>query len=178
MTSGGSNQIDPSDDYATHQTVTPGMSQDDYDGLQFDHVYNDSTGCPASSNSGGEWNGTILFDFSSSSTVCSVQSNAQLNSPATPGLLVINCGRVQMLGTSDFYGVMYGRNTCNSTALVVDLGGGGVVHGGVTVDNGGGVAVGGKAGSITYDPNNFGGGKVAGTAGLVQSTWRELTPTQ
>jgi len=100
--------------------------------------------------------------------------------PAAPGFLVIKCGQVQMLGTSDYYGVIYGRNTCSPayTGVMVDLGGGGVVHGGVTIDNGAGVIVGGKVGSITYDPNEFGGGKVAGTAGLVQSTWRELTPTQ
>jgi hypothetical protein len=179
MTSTGKNQINPPDQYATKQTVSTGLTQDDYDNLQIDQTYNDATGCP-DKNDPAAWAGTVLLDFSSSSTVCPIASNVVINAPpADPGFLVINCGTVQMLGTSDYYGVIYGRNTCNNKSTpVVDLGGGGVVHGGVTVDNGGGVAVGGKEGSVTYTPNELGGGKVAGTAGLVQSTWRELTPSQ
>jgi hypothetical protein len=177
MKSSNKNQINPPDQYATNQTVSPGLSQDDYDGLQVDHLYNNSTGCPGTTDAAA-WTGTVVFDFSSSSTVCTFTSNGQLNSPSAPGFIVINCGVVRFLGTVDFYGIIYGRNTCNSSGIVVDLSGGGIVHGGVTVDGAGGVSVGGAEPSIIFDPNSLGGGKVAGTAGLVQSTWRELTATQ
>ena len=181
MTTGGTgrNQINPPNDFATNQAVSPGMTQDEYDGLQIDHTYNDTTGCP-DKNSADAWKGTVLLDFASPTTVCQIASNVTINAQGAGGFLVINCGQVQMLGTSKFYGFVYGRNTCSPayTGLVVDMGGGGQVQGGVTVDNGGGVAVGGKEYSIIYDPTSGGGGKVAGTAGLVQSTWRELTPSQ
>lgn len=179
MKSTDRNQINPPDRFVTNQPATTTLSQDDYDNLLVDKVWNDSTGCP-DKDTPSDWAGTVILDFSSASTNCKIAANMQINAPpAKGGFLIINCGTVEMLGTSDFYGVIYGRNTCGNTATaVVNLGGGGVVHGGVTVENGGGVSVGGKEGSITYDPNEFGGGTVVGTAGLVQNTWRELTPSQ
>jgi hypothetical protein len=180
MTAASKNQINPPNDYATGQTVTPGMSDDDYAGFLeiADHVYNDSTGCPSQSDPTA-WAGVTILDFASNTNFCQLQSNGQINSPTSPGVLIINRGGIRWQGTVDYYGIVYARNLSpSSSAGLIDLGGGGAIHGQVTVDGPGGVIVGGKEGSIQFDPNAAPNLKTTGTAGLVQSTWRELTPTQ
>ena len=75
------------------------------------------------------------------------------------------------------------RNQAPSiTGPVFATAGSAQVVGAVAVDGAGGVVVGSGCGScggsILYDPNAAGQVGVAGTAGLVQNTWRELSPTQ
>jgi hypothetical protein len=180
MTSAQKNQMNPPDAYATGQTVTAAMTDDDYSGFLAiaDHYYNDSTGCPSQTNPDA-WSGVTILDFSSNTNFCQLQSNGQVNSASSPGVLIINRGGIRWGGTVDYYGIVYARNLSpQSSAGLIDLGGGGVIHGQVTVDGPGGVIVGGTQGSIQFDPNAGPNLKTSGTAGLVQSTWRELTPAQ
>lgn len=110
------------------------------------------------------------------------------NSVTQPGLLIIKCGSVQFGGTVKFHGIVYApnRTTTESTGtwcvdggLVVTTHGNAEIAGGVLVDGPGGIKIGssgstGKVGNLVYSPAAFSNIQVAGTAGVVQNTWREI----
>jgi hypothetical protein len=110
------------------------------------------------------------------------------NSPTQPGLLIIKCGSVAFGGGVNFNGIVYApnRTTTESTGswcsngVVVTTQGNSVITGGVLVDGPGGIRIGSsgsgqtKTGNLVYSPAAFSGINVAGTAGIVQNTWREI----
>jgi hypothetical protein len=179
LTSAGKGQISPTNDYVTGASVLPGLSDTDFSDLlaSADRVYDDATGCPG--NTVAAWTGIVVLNFTTAHACdMGTPSNTVINSAANPGVVVIQSGSLAFPNNTTYYGYIYARNKSNSTGTCVDLSGNGQVIGGVTADNGCGVIVGGAGNSIVYDPNAIKGFKSQGTTGLVQSTWRELTPTQ
>jgi Tfp pilus assembly protein PilX len=110
---------------------------------------------------------------------CSMGGNTQVNSPASPGLLIINGGTsapvMSLGGTSNFYGIIYVVNASSLTAFnVVDIGGNAQVQGAVVVDKQGGVTAGSSKANIVADENVWGLVSSVGNAIVVANTWREL----
>ena len=139
------------------------------------------TSCPSES----ELTGAIVYVDVPMTTTCSISGNAQINSAASPGFLVMPKGELSLKGASTYYGVIYMGNCmpegCTpSSDVVVDIGGNATVIGGVIIDGPGALDVGanGSAGrntpNIQYSANAFAKISTYGTAGLVQNTWQEL----
>jgi hypothetical protein len=109
------------------------------------------------------------------------------NSASQPGLLIVKCGSVELGGTVNFHGIVYVPNRtttevtgswCSDDTVVTTQGNAGIT-GGVLVDGPGGIRIGssgknGKVGNLVYSAAAFGNVRVAGTAGVVQNTWREI----
>jgi Tfp pilus assembly protein PilX len=116
--------------------------------------------------------GTISYIESGN---CSYSSNTTINSPAKPGLLLVNNGTITMGGTGDYWGVIYAVNAQRSTGAVLTLNGSGTLHGGVFVDGLGVVVAGGTSkNNIKYEDSALSAIKGYGSAGLIQNTWREI----
>jgi hypothetical protein len=106
---------------------------------------------------------------------CSYTGNTQVNSAASPGLLVIYSGGISFGGTVNFYGIVYAVNNSNSSAAnLVDLGGNAQIQGAVVVDGNGGVMAGSSKTNIVYDPNVFNIVSANATVNIIANSWREL----
>jgi Tfp pilus assembly protein PilX len=103
---------------------------------------------------------------------CSWRGNGVYNSPAKPGLLIMERGLLEM--KEDYYGVIYHANLDNTTAKIVDTSGNGHINGGVLVDGPGLLQVGDSKENVIFDPNAFESVKSYGSAGVIQNTWREI----
>ena len=134
------------------------------------------TSCPATLA------GRVVFvDLPSAATTCTDSNGATYNSAARPGVLVVARGRLSMKST--FHGLVYmvngPGNEPHSSDTVLTVGANGEIIGGVAID-GPGHLVAGQAShnraSISFDPNAFNSLVSFGTTGLVQNTWRELSP--
>jgi hypothetical protein len=95
-------------------------------------------------------------------------------------MVILNGGDLSMGGTTTYYGVLYytsltGTNLIPSSQ-VIDLEGTTEVYGGVVVEGAGMVTAGSSGVNVKFDANAFGNIKSIGSAGIVQNTWRELTP--
>jgi hypothetical protein len=105
--------------------------------------------------------------------------NAQFNSPADPGMIIMLSGKLELGGTTNYYGLIYhaNNNPHSSADDLVKVHGNSQLAGGVIVDGAGGVQAGssGKQ-NIKFDPNAFNNINAFGTAGVVQNTWREIQP--
>jgi Tfp pilus assembly protein PilX len=123
--------------------------------------------CPAT------WpSGTIVWIESGN---CSYSSNTTINSPAQPGLLLVNNGTLTLGGTGDYWGVIYIVNSQNSNGVVLSLNGSGTLHGGVFADGNGIVSAGGTSNNnIKYEDSSLSAVRGYGSAGLIQNTWREI----
>jgi hypothetical protein len=73
-----------------------------------------------------------------------------------------------------YYGLIYAANLQNSTGLVVSIGGSAKVIGGVAVDGGGGVQVGGSGNNLIFDRNVFNNISANGLVSQVQNGFREI----
>lgn len=133
------------------------------------------TSCPSGTADGALTGDVVVLDTGG---LCSFMSDAQHNSPTDPGLLIVMSGKFEMLGTATFHGLIYAPNLPPSSTDpdVIKVHGNAVLTGGAIVDYDGGVEAGssGKQ-NITYDANVF-NINAFGTAGVVQNTWREITP--
>lgn len=100
-----------------------------------------------------------------------------INSPAAPGALIWERGTLEFTGNATFVGLVYHLNAQNSASAVLDIHGGFQVYGAVAIDGSGQLDIGssGRA-NLKYDANAIVALKSTGTAGLVQNTWRELSP--
>jgi Tfp pilus assembly protein PilX len=102
------------------------------------------------------------------------------NSVANPGLLIMKCGSLSINGNIEFYGLVYVPNKSSSTGSycssgnVVTTGGTSLIRGGVLIDGPGRMSAGSSGANVIFDPNAFNGINAAGTAGVVQNTWREV----
>jgi hypothetical protein len=105
--------------------------------------------------------------------------NDQFNSPADPGMIIMLSGKLELGGTTNYYGLIYhaNNNPHSSADDLVKVHGNSQLAGGVIVDGAGGVQAGssGKR-NIKFDPNAFNNINAFGTAGVVQNTWREIQP--
>jgi hypothetical protein len=59
---------------------------------------------------------------------------------------------------------------------VINLTGNVSVFGSIVIDGPAGLSAGSSKVNLVYDPNVFNGFKAFGTAGIVQNTFREITP--
>ena len=82
----------------------------------------------------------------------SVVANTVVNSPTSPGALIIENGTFYMGGNATFYGLLYCVNRQNSTGSVVTLQGNTTLQGTVTIDGPGGVTAGSSKTNLIYDP--------------------------
>ena len=110
---------------------------------------------------------------------CTIASNTQVNSPSSPGMLIVKGGTtaplVSLGGTANFYGIIYVVNANGLTGFnVVDIGGNAQVQGAVVVDGAGGVTAGSSKTNIVADQNVWGLVASIGNAVVVANTWREL----
>lgn len=126
-----------------------------------------SAGCPSSLPSA-----RVVFIETGN---CSYSGNFNANSPTSPGMLIINSGKISFSGTINFYGIVYAVNSGNSSDWdVVSLTGNSQVVGAVVVDGNGGVTAGSSKMNILADPNVFNVVSSLGSANVIANTWREL----
>jgi Tfp pilus assembly protein PilX len=86
-------------------------------------------------------------------TPCAVSlTGGTVNSPANPGVLVIENGTLSLAGNASFYGLIYMVNQQGSSGNVVSLGGNASIQGIVAVDGDGGVLAGSSSTNLIYDP--------------------------
>ena len=133
-------------------------------------------------------------------TTCAPPNNMAtkcINSEDSPGILIWHCGRADFSGGMTYRGVLYvvnnsdntcaaglgqrGNGTCSKTNNVapedvLNTNGGFAVWGAVAIDGPGCLKVGSNGLQIKFDPRVFDAVESYGTVGLVQNTWRELTP--
>jgi len=159
--------------YGVNETVEPETLDALLDVARANGTY--YTSCPSGTADGALTGDVVVLDTGG---LCSFRSNAAHNSLANPGLLILMSGKFEMLGTATFHGLIYAPNQppSSSDPDVVKIHGNAVLTGGAIVDYGGGVEAGssGKQ-NITYNANVF-DINAFGTAGVVQNTWREITP--
>lgn len=104
----------------------------------------------------------------------SIGSNTQVNSPTSPGALILVNGTVSIGGTANFYGLLYCVNAQGSTGAVLTVSGNGGLQGLVSIDGGGGVVAGSSKTNIIYDSRAS--HVLTGSAGatVAKNTWRQL----
>ena len=117
--------------------------------------------------------------FMEDATGCGWNANGVYNTAAKPGYVIIARGAMDTInGTVDFHGIIYHANLDNLTGNLVTLSGNVSIFGSIVIDGPGGLSAGSSKVNLVYDPNVFNGFKAFGTAGIVQNTFREITPTQ
>lgn len=98
-----------------------------------------------------------------------------INSSASPGMLIVNSGKIQFNGNLTFYGIVYAVNSGSSGDFdVIWIHGNAQVVGAVVVDGLGGVTAGSSKTNIVADPNVFNVVSSLGNAIVIANTWREL----
>jgi hypothetical protein len=113
---------------------------------------------------------------------CSYNSNATYNSQQTPGVLIMNGGKLSLGGTLVFYGVIYNPNPTNANAVLFETSGNPTVLGGVILEGRGAAYIGSSGNGVNDNANivfsraAWGSVKTIATAGVIQNTWRELMP--
>jgi Tfp pilus assembly protein PilX len=131
------------------------------------------TGC-APSLQGDQPGEMVFMEYADN---CQYNGNAVYNTADKPGYVVIARGNIAKTnGTADFYGIIYHANLDNVTGNVITLTGNISVFGSIVIDGPAGLSAGSSKVNLVYDPNVFSGFKAFGTAGIVQNTFREITP--
>jgi hypothetical protein len=98
------------------------------------------------------------------------------NSITSPGLFIVANGTLLLGGQRTFYGIVYMANQQNSSGTVFHVEGRGLV-GSVVVDGNGAILAESISDrDIVYAPSVYGLLRSNGTAGIVQNTFREVTP--
>lgn len=128
-----------------------------------------ASGCPV--NPSGE----LVFVETGN---CSYNNSAGpcCNSAASPGVFIVNNGTLALNGNIVFHGLVYMPNRGNNSGWVVTLGGTAAIQGAVSIDGPGGLSAGSSSVNVVYDPNVFNKVKGHANAGIIQNTWREITP--
>jgi hypothetical protein len=107
---------------------------------------------------------------------CSYTGNGVSNSATSPGMVIANGGTLSMGGNSTYYGILYHANPTGSAETVISLGGTTNIVGGILIEGAGMLEAGSSGLNIDFDANAFAHVRTIGAAGIVQNTWRELTP--
>jgi hypothetical protein len=141
--------------------------------------YYDATyaGCPPLQ---GDQPGETVFIEQLPGSGCMYNGNTDYNTATKPGVVVIGKGKLFILGTASFHGLLYHANLDNSNEVLIDLGGNVSVVGAISVDGAGGVFAGSSKVNIVFDGNvfnNFEGLNTYGTASIVPNTFREIAAT-
>ncbi|HEU4975994.1 MAG TPA: PilX N-terminal domain-containing pilus assembly protein [Baekduia sp.] len=119
---------------------------------------------------------------------CSYNGNGSFNTQSDPGFVIfLNASSSLSLGgTRTFYGVVYHANMGNapivgsatqSTGTLVSLDGNAKIFGGVLIDGPGRVEAGSSAApNIFFDDHGYDAVRSYAGAGIIQNSWREITP--
>jgi len=113
---------------------------------------------------------------------CSYGSNDTFNSAQSPGVLVMNGGKLSFTGTPVFYGVIYNPNPGNTSNVLFETTGNPTIIGGLIIEGNGQAVIGSSGNGVNGNANivfsraSFGAVKTIATAGIIQNTWRELMP--
>ncbi len=179
----GKGQLDPPDRYSTGAADVPSISADDLQALE---EYARGNGTYHTSCPGPNPNGTVVViesgdcSFNNSSPSAPGASKC-CNTPTSPGLLIVKCGTVSLGGNIEFYGLIYVPNKQSSTDTsycssgnVVTTSGTSLISGGVSIDGPGRMFAGSSGSNVIFNPLAFQNVRAAGTAGVVQNTWREV----
>jgi hypothetical protein len=106
---------------------------------------------------------------------CSYTGNDVVNSPAKPGIVLMNSGTLQFGGKLTFHGVIYGINPLNLGGTMVSVHANAEIHGGVLVDGNGRLVAGSNAWTnIKFVAGAFNAARSYGSAGIIQNTFREI----
>jgi Tfp pilus assembly protein PilX len=115
--------------------------------------------------------------FMENADACQYNGNTVYNTAEKPGYVVIARGTIAKTnGTADFHGIIYHANLDNVNTNLITLTGNVSIFGSIVIDGPGGLSAGSSKVNLVYDPNVFNGFKAFGTAGIVQNTFREITP--
>ena len=121
--------------------------------------------------------GRVVFVETSSTITCD-EYKGDYNTASSPGLVIFTDGILGFSGNkATYYGLVHmlnPRRTATMTRFIMHANG--TLVGGVSVDGKGGVDAGSDKSNIIFDGDAFAVLKTYGTAGLVQNSWRELTP--
>jgi len=174
-------QLAPAGNYRLNYPTAPAISPDDLQDLEEFAKANGtySAGCPVDPNGAVVVVESGNCSYNDSTPAAAGQSKC-CNSPSKPGVLIVKHGTLELGGNIDFYGLIYMANLDNASGVVVQTKGNATITGGVVVDGPGGISSGsnGQVGvnnaNIQFDPRVFDNVQAAGTAGVVQNTWREL----
>jgi Tfp pilus assembly protein PilX len=128
------------------------------------------TSCPQSLT------GEVVFVESDATLSCGPYKDTY-NSAASPGVLIITNGTLEISGNKAvYYGFVYMLNRQGSDGDVFTVHANATLQGGVAVDGNGAVKTGSDKVNIIFDGQAFLNLETHGMAGLVQNSWRELTP--
>lgn len=189
----GTNQINPSPQWVNPPAGTPVLSASQLqEARQLAQAngtyYGASTNC--SSITASQLQGQVVFIQGGPTCNISIPSNPTINSPTSPGWLIINDGTINFTGSATFYGVIYGVNASNQSAAIVTLGGTSTVVGGLAVNGLATLSVGSsgngtdctggqnKCGDLMFDPNAFNSILGFGGADETPNTFRQLPASQ
>ncbi|NLT05511.1 MAG: hypothetical protein GXY03_04290, partial [Solirubrobacterales bacterium] len=175
-------QLYPSGAYSVGLPDTPAISADDLQALE---EFARGTGTYFESCSGANPNGAVVViasgdcSFNNSAPAAPGQSRC-CNADLAPGLLIVKCGSVTLGGNIEFHGIVYSPNKATpdgsycSSGDVVTTQGTALISGGVIIDGPGRMFAGSSGNNVIFDPRPFQNVRAAGTAGVVQNTWREI----
>jgi hypothetical protein len=176
-------QLEPADHYELNYPETStGVLTDELQDLEGYAQANDAyyATCPADPNGQVVVVESGSCSYNNSSPAAPGQSKC-CNSAADPGVFIMKCGSVSFSGNIEYYGIVYVPNktspdseTWCSSDVVVTTQGTSLISGGVVIDGPGGMLAGSSGMNIQFDPWAFESVQVAGTAGVVQNTWREI----
>lgn len=106
---------------------------------------------------------------------CSYQSNTDVNSPSSPGFVLLAKGTLRLDGTQRYYGVIYAANQLGLSSTLVEVAGNVQVQGGILVDGADALTIAGSSKlNIQLDVNAFNAVRSYGAAGIIQNTFREI----
>jgi hypothetical protein len=174
-------QLAPSGNFNLNSANITAITPDDLQALE-DFAKSKGTyytSCPTDPNGAVVVVESGNCSYNNSAPAASGQSKC-CNSPTKPGVLIIKTGTLELGGNIEYYGLVYMPNLSNSSGIVVQTQGNAGIIGGVVVDGPGGISAGSNGASganganVKYDPLIFQTVSAAGTAGVVQNTWREL----
>jgi Tfp pilus assembly protein PilX len=158
----------------------PNMSKEQADRFEAEARANNTyyTSCPQNLT------GRVVFVETSSKINCKYNGGI-FNTQASPGLVVFTNGHLELGGGKvTYYGLVYMLNPdprldpppASTSDTRFTMHANGTLVGGVSVDGDGAVDAGSDKFNIIFDSAAFASLKTYGTAGLVQNSWRELTP--
>jgi Tfp pilus assembly protein PilX len=177
----GKGQLDPAGHYTMGYPDTPAIRDDDLQAL-IDFAKGAGTfytSCPSNPNGAVVVIESGACSFNNSTPALAGQKVC-CNSAVDPGLLIMKCGSLSFGGNIEFYGLVYVPNKASadgsycSSGNVVTTEGTSLIRGGVIIDGPGRMYAGSSGANVIFDPLAFQGINAAGTAGVVQNTWREV----
>lgn len=188
----GTNQISPTPSWVNPPSGTPVLTSSQLAEAKLlaeeqGTYYGSSTSC--SSITASQLAGQVVFIQGGPTCAIKIPSNPVINSPSSPGWLILDDGTLDFTGSSTFYGIIYGVNASGSSASIVTLGGTTTVVGGLAVDGNATVSLGSsgngvdctssnKCGDLMFDPNAFNSILGFGGADEVPNTFRQLPASQ